>query len=171
MMGIAGSSFGTAESEKSIAKRLGRLVGSDKSLTATVCFDSESLPVEAGKEAVASGGAVVCFASNREEAAAAREAGFLAVNLGLPKMFREAVFASSVDALVVCGGGSGTLMEAAFAYQMGKPIILVKEVHGILDAFEGTFLDKRRRVRMTAVSIDELAEHGLPEFIKMAAKS
>lgn len=57
---------------------------------------------------------------------------------------RNFVVAYSGDAMVVVGGGAGTLIEAAAAYQVSKPIVAVKGTGGVADAWAGKYIDERR---------------------------
>jgi len=65
------------------------------------------------------------------------------VATGLGKS-RNFVVAYSGDAMVVVGGGAGTLTELAVAYQAGKPIAAVKGTGGVADAWAGRHVDERR---------------------------
>ncbi len=154
-IGIVGSAFQTTENEINTAKALGTELSKAKTDVA-VCFDPSSLPMEAGKELIKQGKKAVCFAANAEEEKTADELGFFAVNLNLPRLFREIVFVSNVDALIVCGGGSGTLMEVTFAYQMNKPIFLLEEIKGTASIFKNKFLDKRERVLIKEIKVGEV---------------
>jgi len=65
------------------------------------------------------------------------------VATGLGKS-RNFIVAYSGDAMVVVGGGAGTLIEAAAAYQVGKPIVTVKGTGGVSDEWAGKYFDDRR---------------------------
>ena len=56
---------------------------------------------------------------------------------------RDFVTANSADAVVVVGGGVGTLIEICAAYQRKTPIIAVKGTGGMADRFVGKYLDDR----------------------------
>ena len=57
---------------------------------------------------------------------------------------RNSIIASSADAVIAIGGGSGTLSEIALAWQYGKPIVVIRGLPGIGDRFIGEALDDRR---------------------------
>lgn len=154
-IGIVGSAFQITEEQIKIAKALGNGLSKIKA-DVSICFDTSSLPMEAGKELIDGGKKVICFTTNTEEEKIANELGFSAINLNMPRLFREIVFVSNVDALIVCGGGSGTLMEVTFAYQMNKPIFLLEEIEGSASVFKNNFLDKRERVMIKGIRIEEL---------------
>jgi uncharacterized protein (TIGR00725 family) len=58
---------------------------------------------------------------------------------------RNSVIASSADAVIAVSGGSGTLSEIAFAWQYGKPIIIVRNLPGIPGELIDRALDERRK--------------------------
>ncbi len=64
---------------------------------------------------------------------------------------REFVLVNSCDALIIVSGGSGTLTEAAIAYQMNIPIIALLGSGGWADKLADTYLDGRQRVKVRAV--------------------
>jgi len=57
---------------------------------------------------------------------------------------RDFLVAYSGDAMVVVGGGAGTLIEVAAAYQAEKPIVTVKGTGGVADEWGGRYIDHRR---------------------------
>ena len=58
---------------------------------------------------------------------------------------RDFLVAYSGDAMIVVGGGAGTLTEMAAAYQADKTIVAVKGTGGMADAWAGKHLDHRQR--------------------------
>jgi uncharacterized protein (TIGR00725 family) len=56
---------------------------------------------------------------------------------------RNFIVAYSGDAMVVVGGGAGTLIEVAAAYQESKPIVAVKGTGGVADEWTGRRIDGR----------------------------
>jgi uncharacterized protein (TIGR00725 family) len=65
------------------------------------------------------------------------------VATGLGKS-RDFLVAYSGDAMIVVGGGAGTLIEAAAAYQVEKPVVAVRGSGGVADAWAGKYIDDRR---------------------------
>ena len=53
------------------------------------------------------------------------------------------------------GGGAGTLIEVAAAYQKGTPIVAVKRTGGVADRIIDTYLDDRKN---TVIVGEETAE-------------
>lgn len=70
---------------------------------------------------------------------------------------RDFVTALSADAVIVVGGGVGTMIEAAAAYQMYIPIVAVKGTGGFADRYADTFLDDRKVERIRGESTPEKA--------------
>jgi uncharacterized protein (TIGR00725 family) len=133
---------------------------------------------EVGKAIAREGGTVVCGGLGGVMEAAckgAHDAGGLSVGIvpsadpgeanqycdlvvatGLGKS-RNFLVAYSGDAMVVVGGGAGTLIEAAAAYQACKPIVAVKGTGGVADAWAGKHLDDRRTGKILEGSSPEHA--------------
>ena len=57
---------------------------------------------------------------------------------------RNSIIASSADAVIAVGGGSGTMSEIALAWQYGKPIVIIRGLPGISKQFIDMSLDDRR---------------------------
>jgi uncharacterized protein (TIGR00725 family) len=56
---------------------------------------------------------------------------------------RNVLIVRMADAVVLCGGGSGTLSEAALAWQLNKPVIAVAHSGGWAEKLGGIKLDDR----------------------------
>ena len=61
---------------------------------------------------------------------------------------RDFITASSADAVIIVGGGAGTLIEAAAAYQKHIPIIAVKGTGGVADQYGNGYIDGRQNERI-----------------------
>lgn len=57
---------------------------------------------------------------------------------------RDFVTANSADAIIVVGGGAGTMIEIAAAYQKRIPIIAIQGTGGVADRLVGTYIDDRK---------------------------
>jgi len=57
---------------------------------------------------------------------------------------RDFITAYSADAIVVVGGGAGTLIEIAAAYQRRIPVVAVKGTGGIADQYVDSYIDDRK---------------------------
>lgn len=56
------------------------------------------------------------------------------------------------DALIVLGGGAGTLQEITIAYRNKKPIVVLDGMNGWGEKLAGSFLDERRLVKIVRAS-------------------
>lgn len=57
---------------------------------------------------------------------------------------RDFITAYSADAIIVVGGGAGTMIEIAAAYQKRIPIVSVKGTGGVADRLAGSYIDDRK---------------------------
>lgn len=68
---------------------------------------------------------------------------------------RNFLVVNSADALIIVGGGAGTLTEAAAAYGKAKPIVAVKGTGGVADEWAGRYFDERKIVRVSSAETPE----------------
>jgi len=78
----------------------------------------------------------------------------IATGLGFSRDF---VTAYSADAIVIVGGGAGTMIEAAAGYQKKIPIVAVKGTGGMADRLADTYIDDRKLQRVMGASTPEIA--------------
>ncbi|MEE9134457.1 MAG: TIGR00725 family protein, partial [Nitrososphaerales archaeon] len=64
---------------------------------------------------------------------------------------RDFLTAFACDAIIIVGGGAGTMIEAAASYLKGKPILAIEGTGGIADEFAGKYLDERRTTKILGV--------------------
>lgn len=69
------------------------------------------------------------------------------VTNGYPTKEESTLIAMS-DAVIMLGGGAGTLIELAIAYRQKKPIIIVKNTGGWADKITTPYLDERKRIKI-----------------------
>jgi len=81
---------------------------------------------------------------------------------------RNFLVVNSADAVIVVGGGAGTLTEAAAAYGVGKPIFAVKGTGGVADSWAGKYFDDRKTVK---VAVAESAEAAVTMALKAASRT
>jgi len=151
----------------------------------TLCTDAAyQAAYDVGKAIAKRGGVVISGGLGGVMEAAskgAKEAGGLAVGIipsdeveqanryceiVVPSGFgfaRNFLVVNSADAVIVVGGGAGTLTEAAAAYGRSKPIIAVKGTGGVADAWVGKYFDQRKTVKVSGAATAE-------EAVKMAVK-
>ncbi len=72
---------------------------------------------------------------------------------------RNLIVVAAGDGLVVISGGSGTLSELSFAWQLAKPIVAITPSGGWAEKFAGQTLDDRRIGRIeSAIKAEEALE-------------
>lgn len=79
---------------------------------------------------------------------------------------RDFVTAYSADAVIVVGGGAGTLIEMSAAYQKGIPIVAVKGTGGVADRSVDTYIDDREIERVLGEDSPEGAVNRAFSLIK-----
>jgi uncharacterized protein (TIGR00725 family) len=65
---------------------------------------------------------------------------------------RDFVTATSADAVIVVGGGAGTLIEVSAAYQRRVPIIALKGTGGVADDYGNEHVDDRKLTKILSVN-------------------
>ncbi len=91
-----------------------------------------------------------------EEARAANPYCDMVVPTGMG-IGRNILVVRSADAVVLVDGGSGTLSEAAYAWQLGRPIVALASTGGWAQALAGRRLDERRQDVVLAAEGPEAA--------------
>jgi uncharacterized protein (TIGR00725 family) len=153
------------EVARDAAYRVGRAIAREGGTV--VCGGLGGVMEAASRGARDAGGPAVGIVPSADSAQANEYSDFVvATGLGRSRNF---VVAYSGDAMIVVGGGAGTLIEAAAAYQAAKPIVAVKGTGGVADAWAGRYLDERRTVMVLGGSspedsvkkaLRELSRHG-----------
>jgi uncharacterized protein (TIGR00725 family) len=80
----------------------------------------------------------------------------------------EFILVMMSDALIVIGGGAGTLEEVTIAYRNKKPIVALKNTGGWADRIADTFLDERKTVKIKET---KTAEQAVLKAISLAQKN
>ncbi len=75
----------------------------------------------------------------------------IAITTGVGLDTRSAILVKSCDALIMLGGGNGTLTELSLAYTNARPVIILRGTGGWADrikavCYDGHYLDERRSV-------------------------
>ena len=70
---------------------------------------------------------------------------------------RNILVVRAADAVILVGGGAGTLSEAAFAWQLGKPVVALRGSGGWAARLAGSAIDDRREDRVLAADTAEEA--------------
>lgn len=70
---------------------------------------------------------------------------------------REFVLVNSCDVIIIISGGSGTLTEAAIAYQLNIPIVALAGSGGWADKLADIYIDERKRLKVVGAKTPEEA--------------
>ena len=128
------------DAAREAAYRVGRAIAAEGATV--VCGGLGGVMEAASKGARDAGGHVVGIIPSADSDQANRHCEFV-VSTGMGKT-RNFIVAYSGDAMVVVGGGAGTISEVAAAYQVAKPIVTVMGSGGVADDWAGRYLDERR---------------------------
>jgi uncharacterized protein (TIGR00725 family) len=79
---------------------------------------------------------------------------------------RDFVTANSADAIIVVGGGVGTLIEISAAYQKKTPIVAVKGTGGMADRFVDEYIDDRKTEKILGEDSPEKAVRSAVSMIQ-----
>lgn len=131
---------------KKLAREIGKHIAQQH---AVLCFgfedDGPSLPGLAAEAAHDANGIVLAFLRS----GSIQSPWGMTIRTGMERGGgREFIFIRSCDAIISIGGGSGTLMEIAMAYQARIPVIALQGSGGWSNKLIGTHLDERKAQRV-----------------------
>lgn len=151
-IGVMGSAADLKYSKKieKLAEEIGYWIATNN---AVLIFgaekDCDSLSTAACRGAKKVGGLTVGVTYGRSKDIWQKEDVDIVIVSGLERGGgRELTLVSSCDVIITIGGGSGTLTEMAIAYQANIPIIALSSTGGWSKKLSGTYLDKRKRLKV-----------------------
>lgn len=150
-IGVMGSMADSAlaENAKSMAKELGvEIAKRNAILVFGFEGDFDSFSTMAARGAEEHGGDTIAFIWGASKMDLGKLHSLQVVTGQARGGGREFSLILSCDALICIGGGSGTLMEIAMAYQAGIPIVVLKNTGGWSQKLADTFLDDRQRMKI-----------------------
>jgi hypothetical protein len=112
--------------------------------------------MEAASHGAKDGGGFVVGIIPQDDKRAANDFCDVVIATGLG-FARDFLTAYSADAIIIVGGGVGTMIEAAAAYQKNIPIVAVKGTGGVADRYADTYLDDRKVERIMGETTPEKA--------------
>ena len=112
--------------------------------------------MEAASRGASEAGGLVVGIIPQDDASAANGFCDVVVPTGIG-LARDYVNALAADAVVVVGGGAGTLSEACAAYMHGRPIVALRGAGGSVGPYVDGYLDHRRSVRIAGADTPEEA--------------
>jgi len=121
--------------------------------------------MEAASRGAKDGGGFVIGIVPQDDKRAANEFcdGVIATGIGFARDFLTAY---SADAIIIVGGGAGTMIEVAAAYQKGIPIIALKGTGGMADRLVDTYIDDRKIERILGEATPQKAVETALALIK-----
>jgi uncharacterized protein (TIGR00725 family) len=121
--------------------------------------------MEAASRGAKDGGGFVIGIIPQDNKGAANEFcdAIIATGIGFARDF---VTAYSADAIIIVGGGAGTMIEVAAAYQKAIPIIALKGTGGMADRLVDTYIDDRKVERVLGESTPQRAVETALALIK-----
>ncbi|MDP4090713.1 MAG: TIGR00725 family protein [Bacillota bacterium] len=149
-IGVIGQSGDIPDDMKSLAIQIGREIARK----GAVLFTGGTTGVMEGccRGAREAGGLVVGFLPGDTLEMAN---GFIDIPIttGLAFDYRSSVMIHSSDAVIMIGGGNGTLGELSCAYLNKKPVVILESSGGWASkvrqfAFEGIYMDDRRNIKL-----------------------
>jgi len=110
--------------------------------------DYDSLSTAACRGAKKAGGFTVGFTYGRGKGIYQKDADII-VSTGMERGGgREFVLSASCDCLIALSGGSGTLNELVVAYQLGIPMVALRNTGGWAEKLADQYFDARQRLRV-----------------------
>lgn len=79
---------------------------------------------------------------------------------------RSDILINSCDGVIAIGGSAGTLKEIAYAYKIGKPIVVIKGSGGWADKLADSYLDEKKTIKIVGAKTAKEAVDVLMEQIK-----
>ncbi|MDO8429513.1 MAG: TIGR00725 family protein [Candidatus Daviesbacteria bacterium] len=125
------------------AEEIGELIAKKGSIL--VCGGKGGIMDRACKGAKKFKGITVGVVSGKERGTANKYVDVEIVS-GMVNSSEEALIITMADAVIILGGGSGTLEEIALSYRNNKPMVAITGFGGWGDKLANTYLDERERI-------------------------
>ena len=142
---------------ESIAENIGKIIAEKNCILLFGAEKTDSLSTVACKGAKKKDGIVVAVSPNKDKEIFQKDVDVIISTGSNIGGGREFVFILSCDAIIVIGGGSGTLGEIAIAYQANIPIIVLENSGGWAGKLANSFLDERKRELIHSAKTPEMA--------------
>ncbi|MGH8245632.1 MAG: TIGR00725 family protein [Gammaproteobacteria bacterium] len=127
--------------------------------------------MEAASKGAAESGGLAISVIPQDDPASANPHSSVVIATGIG-FARDFITAWSADAVIIVGGGIGTLIEAAAAYQKAKPLFAVMGSGGTADEWANRFLDHRHLVRIEGHADPHIAvAHALERIAQASARA
>ncbi|MCD6403098.1 MAG: TIGR00725 family protein [Candidatus Aenigmarchaeota archaeon] len=154
IVGVVGQSVGATEEQIKAAERVGRLLA--KRNVVVVCGGRNIGIMDAVAKGVEEEGGICVGILPEEDLSQASRHLTIPIPTGMGYA-RNRIVALASDALIVVGGGVGTLTEVSYAYLQGKPIVVIKGLGSICEQYIGKYLDSKKITKLMGADSPEEA--------------
>ncbi len=115
------------------------------------------------------GGTVIgIMRGEKEESAACID---IQIPTGVGRL-RSDILINSSDGVIAIGGSAGTLKEIAYAYKIGKPIVVMRGSGGWADKLADSYLDEKKTVKIVGTrTAKEAVDALIIEYKKTSVKN
>jgi len=107
--------------------------------------------MEAASKGAAEKGGLIVGIIPQDDPKAANPYCDIVIPTGMGIM-RDFLTAFACDAMIIVGGGAGSMIEACASYLKGKPILAIRGTGGIADELADRYLDGRRTTKILGVN-------------------
>jgi len=160
---------GASEEMIIIAKEVGKLLA--KANAVVVTGGKDGIMEAAARGAKIAGGLTVGVIKGRDRFMSNQYIDIEVLSGMIADGFDELTLVLMCDALIVIGGGAGTLQEIAIAYRNNKPIVVIDYLGGWGKKLAGEYLDERKKVIIkSAKNPNEAVNLVLSEIAKLTVK-
>lgn len=128
-----------------VAENVGRMIAENNAIT--ICGGKGGIMEFACKGAKSVGGITVGIVSGNKRFTCNQYIDVEVIS-GTINCGEEALITSMSDALIILGGGSGTLQEITLAYRNNKPMVAIVNLEGWGKKLANTYLDYRKKVKI-----------------------
>ena len=154
MIGVIGHSIHARRIHLEVAEKIGKLIAKKGGIV--VCGGRNVGVMDAVARGVKKEGGICIGILPESDLSQASEHLTIAIPTGLGYA-RNQIVALASDVVIVIGGGVGTLTEMAYAYNAGKPIIVIEGLDSIGEQFIGKYMDEKKKVKIRGVRTPEEA--------------
>lgn len=149
-IGVIGQSGDIPAAMKVMAEEIGKEIALNNAIL--MCGGTSGVMEYCSKGAKEAGGLVVGFLAG-DTLEMANDYIDIPITTGLPFDYRSSVMIHSSDAVIMIGGGNGTLGELSCAYLNLKPVVILETSGGWASraknfACDGMYMDERKNIKL-----------------------
>lgn len=153
------NSQGANEQMLAMAEKVGRLLA--KSGAIIVTGGKDGVMEAAAKGAKSEGGITIGVVKGKNRFTSNSFTDIEVVSGMIADGMDELTLVLMCDALIMIGGGAGTLQEVAIAYRNNKPVIALEKSGAWAEKLANNYLDSRKRILIKAAKSPEEAVNSI----------